>query len=434
MMIEPGILIAIFTAIFSFTFIYIWKRDILFGGVYLSLFIYTIFTQIGYAYFPELSIFIQAYFGPEIFYDFNLFVSLSFLALFICFFLWHRVLVRRPVYKVIHSRQNLSILFYFFVAVQICVVSLYFISNFDSLSYTSVNDEAFQLQEGIPFVLFELAFKHTVEICFILYFIFRNKGNVFNRLNHKMVLFLLILEITLLITVSTKIGSRTDPLSLTLAIVAYEICIARELKKNIIWKFVKISAVLGLVIYGLSAIEAARTIDLQAQYRTLPERIIFKDYYAPAHILIASMALNYVDPIAVITSNSANALIKLNYPYLQYIVAQLFNPGVSTRSASYAFFMFSEGYIALGWFGFIYNGLIVFLGIALWRSMANSNNNFYNYFLIGLVSTQLANIARSQSSYFVKDVYMIFLPAMFLFFLATGLRPWLGRRAFQTKV
>ena len=82
----------------------------------------------------------------------------------------------------------------------------------------------------------------------------------------------------------------------------------------------------------------------------------------------------------------------------------------------------------MGWLGFLYNGLVVFAGMMLWRLMANSNCKYYNLFMIALVSTQIVNITRGQSSYFVKDIYMFFIPAMALFFLATGLRPRLGRK------
>ena len=82
---EPGFLIAIFSVIFLFTWQYIWRRDVLFGTLYFFLFVYAVFAEIGYAYFPELSISIKAYFEPEIFYAVNIFVTLSFITLFLCF-------------------------------------------------------------------------------------------------------------------------------------------------------------------------------------------------------------------------------------------------------------------------------------------------------------------------------------------------------------
>lgn len=432
---EPGLLIAIFTVIFLVTGRYIWKRDVLFGVVYFFLFIYTVFAQIGYAYFPELSMFIQAYFGPEIFYDVNLFVTLSFIAFFLCFLFLHRYVVRKPAYVIVQSRPRLSMLFYMVVICHLFSMALYFFANYDSISYITSSDEDYRTQAGLANTLFGMGFKLSVAVNLLLYFLYRVRMKTAPSINHFAILSLLILEIVLFVAISVKLGSRTDPLALTIAIAVLEILLGREQGRFVPlnkWKWAKILLLIGGVLYGLIQIEKIRNPDAVA-VESMAELILLKDYYAPSHILIAAMALDYVEPGEVLVSNSANALILLKQPYLQTTVADLFNPGVSSRSASYAFYLFSEGYIAMGWLGFLYNGLVVFAGVALWRRLANSNSSYYNLFMISLVATQAANIARSQSSYFVKDIYMFFIPAMLLFFLATGLRPWLGRKAQRYK-
>lgn len=429
---EPWVLIGILTVIFLVTERYIWKRDVLFAGVYFFLFIYTVFAQIGYAYFPELSMFIKAYFGPEIFYAVNLFVTLSFVTFFLCFFFLHRYVVRKPAYEIIQSQPRLSNLFYVVVLSHLLSLALYFLANFDSLSYGNVSDEDFQSQMGAAFILFGIGFKLSVAVNLVLYFLYRVRIKAAPSVNRRVVLMLLILEMILFVVISVKLGSRIDPLALTIAIGVLEIVLGREYGRFVRankWKRVKIAFLIVAVLCGLMVIEAIRNNPdaPEPDVESAAALILFKDYYAPAHILIAAMALEYVEPWEVIVSNSANALILLKQPYLQTTVADLFNPEVSTRSASYAFYLFSEGYIAMGWLGFLYNGLVIFAGVALWRRLANSNNGYYNLFMISLVATQVANIARSQSAYFVKDIYMFFIPAMLLFFLATGLRPWLGR-------
>ena len=50
---------------------------------FFSLYIYTIFAQIGYAYYPELSMFVGAYFGPNLFYKYWAFM---FFSLFLVFY------------------------------------------------------------------------------------------------------------------------------------------------------------------------------------------------------------------------------------------------------------------------------------------------------------------------------------------------------------
>jgi len=424
---EPGILIGIFTVIFLVTGYYIWRRDVLYGLVYLFLFIYIIFAQIGYAYFPALSELIRAYFGPDIFYSVNLFVTLSFVFFFVLFCFFYKYVVRSPAYKVVKSNPRLNILFYMVLIGHIIGMTLYFHGNYHLITYTNAYDEEFQASQGFLFLLFGIGFKQSVFINLALYFMLRVKTQDAPYIINRMIIFVLfLLEFILFILIALKLGNRTDLLSFTLGIVFLEIEIMR-CGKNKYLNLLKIVLVTVVVIYALGMIEVTRGQGM-AEEHTFLEKILYKDYFAPAHILIAAMGLQYVDPLEVLASNSANSLVLLKHPYLQETVTELFNPGITTRSSSYAFYIFSEGYLALGRLGFFYNGLVVFLGVSLWKRLSHSNNHYYNLFMLSLMATQSVNIARGQSSYFIKNIYMIFLPAMFLFYLGTGLIPWLGRR------
>ena len=135
------------------------------------------------------------------------------------------------------------------------------------------------------------------------------------------------------------------------------------------------------------------------------------------------MGLGYVDFIEVITSNVSNTLFKLNYPYLQEPITEMINPGVANRSQGYAFYLFTEGFVFMGYLGFIYNAFMLYFGLSVWYRIQNSNNSYYSIVLISIMCTQFANIARSQSSYFYKDIYMFFFPVLILLFLCSGLRP-----------
>ena len=422
---EPGIMISVFTAIFLITGYYIWRRDVLYGLVYLFLFIYIIFAQIGYAYFPALSELIRAYFGPAVFYSVNLFITLSFIFFFILFYYFFKYVVRRPAYKVFKSNPRLSVVFYIVLIVHIIGMALYFYANYDLITYTNAYDQEFQVKRGLPFLLFGIGFKQSVFINLALYFMLRVKTQDAPYINRIPIFILFFLEFILFILIALKLGNRTDLLSFALGIVFLEIEIMRGAKYKY-WYLLRIVLVMMVVMCTFGMIEATRSQGSPEEY-TFVEKLFYKDYFAPAHILMAAMGLQYVDPLEVLASNSANSLILLKHPYLQETVTELFNPGIATRSSGYAFYIFSEGYLALGRFGFFYNGLVVFLGVSLWKRLSHSNNHYYNLFMLSLMATQVANIARGQSSYFIKNIYMIFLPAMVLFFLGTGLMPWFGR-------
>ena len=423
---EPLILIGIFTVIFLITGYYIWRRDSLYGLIYLFLFVYIIFAQIGYVYFPALSELMMAYFGQSVFYDVNIFVTLSFVSFFFAFYFLYSYVVRCPAYKVVSSLPRLNIIFYIAVIGHIIFITLYLYSNYDLISYVNAYDPVFQSSQGLLFIIFGIAFKQSVAVNIILYFMLRVKTRNAPHINRTIVLILSLLELTLFVIVSLKLGNRTDPISMMLGITFIEVGVIRGAQNKLINIFTLI-LVMGVLLYGLIMIESGRSQE-ETQAGSFAEKILSQDYYAPSHILIAAMGLQFVDPVEVIASNSANAFILLKYPYLQEIVTEKFNPGIATRSTGYAFYLFSEGYLALGRFGFIYNGLVVFLGVSLWRRLSHSNNNYYNLFMLSLVATQAVNIVRGQSSYFIKNIYIIFFPAMFLFFLGTGLLPWIGSR------
>jgi hypothetical protein len=333
---EPGFLIAIFSVIFLFTWQYIWRRDVLFGTLYFFLFVYAVFAEIGYAYFPELSISIKAYFEPEIFYAVNIFVTLSFITLFLCFVFLYPQLVSKPLYQIKKSRLRLVYLFHVMIACHFLGLALYFFENYDLVSYENASQDMIN-------ILFSIGFKLSVVVILVLYFLYRVRINDVPRISNRAVLIFLIFEAILFVVISFKIGSRTDLLALAISISILEVVFYREKggfrrTRKLAWMLILV--LISGVVYGLLKIE---TIRGGGDAQSLAEAILLKDYYGPFHILIAAMAFDYIDPWEVIVSNSANTVILLKQPYLQTTVAELFNPGVATRSAGYAFYLFSEG-------------------------------------------------------------------------------------------
>ena len=64
----PAILITIFTVYVFYCIFFMMRRGHdLHALAFFTLLIYTVFAQIGYSYFPELSILIGAYYGQALF-------------------------------------------------------------------------------------------------------------------------------------------------------------------------------------------------------------------------------------------------------------------------------------------------------------------------------------------------------------------------------
>ena len=126
------------------TGIYIFKRNILFGGLYFFLFIYSIFAQIGYCFFPELSELAKAYFGKQAFYEFYFFNILSFLFFFIIFYFTYPILIKVKKYELIKESKGMKpYIFLFIIFSYFSFIVLYFITHLEIINWTNAADEDF---------------------------------------------------------------------------------------------------------------------------------------------------------------------------------------------------------------------------------------------------------------------------------------------------
>ncbi|WP_152439884.1 hypothetical protein [Arcticibacter svalbardensis] len=309
----------------------------------------------------------------------------------------------------------------FIIIISVMWLFLFFfsITRGNAIDYNTAYDEDYVDAQGPLYKLFRIGFKLMVPISVILYAQarFKSKFNQISYSSSSLITFIAVAFIGLFLFLANKLGSRSDIVALTLGVLILEFKLGLNLKK-----ILTIGALgFGLVLF-LLYIEQTRT-ESSIEDLSFAHKFLLKDYYAPAHILYAAMAYDYVKPFEVIQSNISNSLIMLNYPYLQAPVTDLFNPGVATRSAGYAFYLFTEGYIFMGNLGFLYNGFMLMVGLSVWYLIQNSSNKYYNYIIVAIMCTQLANLARNQSSYIYKDIYIFFIPILVILYFSSGLRP-----------
>ena len=422
-------LLSIFTVYIIISGIYILKKNILFGGVYFFLFIYSIFSQIGYFFLPELSELIYAYFGEKYFYSFYFFNFLSFLSFFSVFYFAYPYLKKMRKYELVRSKPSSRnyILFLVFVIVLLVFLFSFLLLKWNEITYENSYDDEFVYNQGLIYRIFAMGFKFMVPLNLMLYVQFRGKllFPTISFFKRSWVFILLTASSLIFIIIANKNGSRTDIVAYFLGILVFELAMGINFKKVL-----RLMTVGVITTCFLVYLENTRTESTQTEV-PLIQQVVYKDYYPPAHILYAAIAYNYVNPLEVVISNTANTFILIKHPYLQASVMDLFIKGTATRSSSYAFYFFTEGFIFMGFLGFIYNGLVLFFALSVWYLIQNTNNKFYNYLLLSVMCTQFANIARSQSSYFYKDIYMIFMPLMLLIYLSSGLRPKIKMGAFK---
>ena len=414
------LLLSIETLIALAGFLYIFKRDKFFGTFFFFLFLYGIFAQIGYYYFSILSISLDAYFGRDAWYESTLLIIFSlFLILVIFALFWHKLLKTIPFTVVVRETKNkqisvLALILVFFVLIyQTGYLAIYW----NTLSYYYINNLGPEgTQSSLPLFVFGLILKLLVAISFVFYSILRGGRSLIPKVIIRIFCFFSIL---LLFLCCYKLSNRTDIVALTTGVFVFEF----NRQTRIRWKLIlKASVLLFFIAIFLFFLRSLRFGNEQEIPLVLSEIILMQDYYPPAHMLFASVAYNYVNPQEVLLSNVNNSLILMNYPFLQHLITNLFQTIDIKRGASYGFYIITEGYVALGKLGFIYNALVLTVMLAIWRKLAASNNILFNSFLIGLMGCMIVNLVRSQSSFFIKNLYMFIFPGTMLYIHLVGLK------------
>jgi hypothetical protein len=382
----------------------LFERDRLMGIIYALLFLYSVFSFIGYLYLPGLSESILAYFGDNVGHVALNFIFLSMVLIFtLNYFLYRpkKLAQSDRGLKISYDRRSQFSLFSISIPYLLIAIFSYLLyQNIDRLSWDNAQQENIDLSLSI----FIGIFKMSVGFLIIMYVMMREKCYA----NYKRLLTPFVVYLFLFFLSSFLLGNRTDPAALVVGILFYE---SSKQKLNV-RLILKSMGLISLAIILLSVIEFFR-YENNYSVATLAERIVRNDYFAPAHMLFASIAYGLVDFGEVFRSNFNNAMILQYYPYLQETVTDLFNEGVATRSAGYAFYVLSEGYIAFGfWGGIFYNAVVVTLFVKLWNSFAATDSRFVNLLIKTLLATMCINVVRSQSSQFIKITYTYFIPVM----------------------
>lgn len=416
-----GVAILVFSVFFVLTCAWLAaKVDPYFALSYAALYIYTIATQYGYNFRPDLSLEIGAYFGSAVFWDYYRLIFLSFALLFLLFATAGKLVVAKRLYHIVTLRRAAAPVALVLATVihwgGVAVVTMLIIER---ISYETISaDESAQ---DLLMVLLGIGFKMMVPSLLLWWFLLRERfvgawGWV-----------ALILGSVLFGSLCIRLGNRTDLLAISLGLMFYEYYRAYQARR--VWSRVTAFIVgISLLVGAGAYIEEVRSGGKIS--RDLEDRLILNDYYAPSHMLLAAMDEKYVAPHEVLRSNYYNALVLQGYPYLQTSITELFRPEVevATRARGYAFYIFTEGYLFAGELGYVYNAVVVFLGILLWRGTGLSTNEKFNRFVLMLIASMVINMVRGQSSYFIKYYYTYFIPWIALLFLVTGMRPALMRR------
>lgn len=393
---------------------------------FFTLYIYTIFAQIGYAYFPELSALSGAYFGPMLFYKFWAFMFFSFVFTFLLYRALNPRNYKKNSYIVKSTSLNYGEYFFFAIAVLLyLILSQYFSTYRGIFGYgggTPMGGPWF----GIGFWIFTLC-------TLILFTLFRDRSNNTKKRIFSFVLFLIFFSFFIQVAIAS--GIRSTILYFFISLAFYELS---PIIKTFKFQKRKIFIFAVSSIFVISMLTTLRTLrqqgedinfssftsyessETQFSDQTLGVSILMQDYYLPSHTLFISMHYSIIDPAEVAKSNLANSLIKVKYPYLSTTIVEQATGHRDERGGGWAYHYFVEGYNAVGLLGVFYNALFWNLGMILWIRLTQSNNRRHNKAMLSIAVLVIVLVMRSQTSAFIQFYWLILLSGLALLLLANN--------------
>lgn len=146
---------------------------------------------------------------------------------------------------------------------------------------------------------------------------------------------------------------------------------------------------------------------------------LFQDYTVPGNSLMYCMENRIIDPLFVCRSNIGNGLFFLNYPTIAEQISSFIADGEDFGVGG---FIPVEGYLFAGWLGCL---LLPFVIICFYRfyysflfvKCDTQFNTFMGFLLCTFVSM---NLARGQTYFLFKVLYMYIIPCVVLYIIAVG--------------
>jgi len=427
------LMIATFVSFFVLSFAHLLKINSLFAVYYFFLFLYTIFSQIGYVYYPEhvMTLSSQQYYGPEMFPQYWLFVFLSFLCIYLlAIFALRRklsfipTLHIKPMRIVVGGFPVSELMFVLFVLTVELFLFAELYDKYNFLGYRSA-----ELLKGNKLWFYLLYFNSL--LIFMLYF---KVASMTASVKKNLYVLLAALCVGISLTTNIRMGGRITVFFLATAFIGYFVPQEISLFSRRFWKgcfFVGI-VVTGLVVFSQTITAIRGTADTENidgfiavasnadvfRRLTIFENLLTQDYFVPSFTIITSMYYGLVFPMTVLESNLLGLIPLIPHLTLGGVFVQIVNP---LRDAGYGYYILTEGYNVMGFWGIFYNMFIFVFGFKLiHRLFAETNNIEFNRFMRGVIAFIIISIVRGQSMYFIKAVYFVFSPAVILYMLAFG--------------
>ena len=436
------LLVCIFCMFFIITSLYIWKKSQIFFLAYLILFVYTIFTQIGYLLYPrDVNIVSHyQYYGYDAFFEYWLYIFLSFIFIFILFVILYDKKYKptlRIEVSTLQKKDSRNLLYIVIILLYELVLIYFLIKNYSSASYYGQailkhNTVWFYLFNINGIVLLSIIYKTIIEfdktrkICYIIIFLF---------------------SISVFLITALKFGQRIEVLTWLLSLIVFLWYFFKNKiggKARIFKKYVFIIGFIGIMFSQVVRSARGKHIKTLAAYLTVMVRpktylslfqlktLIFQDYLVPSLTLLTSMKYDIIFPGKVLESNLTCLVPFINHHSLGSILSRIIDP---QGWGGYGYYILTEGYNFMGFAGFIYGAIVFTIGFRILESFfTNTNDKLFNAYMYAIIAFLSIYVIRGQSMMFLKGLYFYFLPAVILFKLISRKRVYLVKRRNKIRV
>lgn len=375
---------------------------------YVVLAIYSIIPQLGYEYFPELSIAIGAYFGSSIITSYQLFFLTNLATIPFALYLSSRITLSFGLkFRLQRFPGRLALRIFF---------SLYFgsmwlilIENFDSINYATSSASG---GEAFAVYIFPILNKFALGLVVLVY-AYRNLDKELRLISYIAVISECLFAF--------KLGARVDIICLFVGLALLHLGDRRLRGTDLTYAILIMPFIFSVMI----AVEAARNqVSFFETGFTIGD-LLAKDYYGPGHTVFGLIYYQHIVPLELVVSNAVNSFPGLSrvflddFPLLAERVGSMISDGTMTisRTQGYAFHILGEGYVFMGIWGAAYNCLALLASFSFFQIYSNSLSSRGKTIFIALIGTIIFPLIRSQFVYVPRFFIIYLLPIMFLHFL-----------------
>jgi hypothetical protein len=422
----PWVAICIMFSFFIATARYLLRVDTIFAVYYIFFYVYTVFTQIAYVAFPDKLLVVSGgqYYGIEWFWPFYVFTFASFLGAFLVFIGLRSKGWRLRYFRLTDVRSQArigKIAFVVLVLIHNLIMIYYVATRFESLSYHTQ-----QVLKSNKLFFFGFAFyQYTIYASYVNW-----KEHSTRGLGKSVAAVILAVSVLTFLTICVRAGQRIQLAALCVGLFVYVFGEGRP--RHRMRTYVGVALAATVIFALMNAVRMLRGSQIDLSYLlhvlfTMPgkfinlslEDVVFQDYVGPSLTLVTSMYYDRINPIEASKSLIANSLFFLGVPSLGERVSRFIDPyGVK----GYGYYAFTEGFEVMGWAGFVYNAVVMNLGLAMWRPLLRTGSESFTRYMTGIMAMSVFSLARGTSSSYFKSLYMYFFPCIVMFCLFSGTR------------